>query len=272
MIIDKPAGVIVNRADTTRNEETIQDWAEKKIKGLSDLAGSQKLKLKNNGDLNHNNKGSPPVGYIVENNNKQDKTSQIFWDPVVEFYKRGGVVHRLDKETSGVLILAKNSKVFAMIQKQFKERIIKKTYIALAHGKIVPREGEVNIPVGRLPWNRMRFGVVPGGRESVTFYKAVNYYQDKERKEYYSYMELLPKTGRTHQIRVHLKYLGHPIFADFLYAGRKTASNDRKILERVFLHAAKISFIHPSSGKEVEFESKLPVDLESVLEKLRRID
>ncbi len=245
LVIDKPAGMTVNRAETTRYGETVQDWAEKRF-GIKYQVLSIKYKDKK----------------IEENK----------WDSEVEFYKRGGVVHRLDKETSGCLILAKNPGAFEFIQKQFKERVVKKAYTALAHGKIVPKEGEISIPVGRLPWNRMRFGVVPGGRESVTFYKVAAYYQDSERKEYYSYVELSPKTGRTHQIRVHLKYLGHPIFADFLYAGRKTAKKDRKILNRVFLHAAKISFIHPKSGEEVHFESPLPAELDLVLKNLERVE
>lgn len=250
LIADKPSGVTVNRADTTRNEQTVQDWAEKKIGIKNQESRINKIKAGNSID-----------------NNQQEKA----WDPVAEFYNRGGVVHRLDKETSGVLILAKNPEAFVALQKQFKERIVKKIYTALVHGRIVPGEGEVSIPVGRLPWNRMRFGVVPGGRESVTFYKVIAYYQNSRRNEFYSYVEFSPKTGRTHQIRVHAKYLGYPIFSDFLYAGRKTAKKDRKILNRVFLHAAKISFIHPSSGEEAHFESPLPAELESVLNQLKKI-
>ncbi len=256
LVIDKPSGMTVNKAETTRNEVTVQDWAEEKI-GIN-----PKLFFPHAG-------GFQPRAH---EGRKFGAGKGELWDPVMEFYNRGGVVHRLDKETSGVLILAKNPDAFAAIQRQFKERVVKKIYTALAHGKIVPREGEISIPVGRLPWNRMRFGVVPGGRESVTFYKVRVYYQDNEGKESYSYVELSPKTGRTHQIRVHLKYLGCPIFADFLYAGRKTAKKDRKILNRVFLHAAKISFVHPKSGEEVHFESPLPADLESMLEQLKRID
>lgn len=250
LVIDKPARMTVNKSDTTRNEQTVQDWAEEKI-GIRNL----EVKIK-----------EKKVENIIDNN-QQEKA----WDPVADFYSRGGVVHRLDKETSGVLILAKNPETFAALQKQFKERVVKKTYTALAHGKIVPGEGEISIPVGRLPWNRKRFGVVPGGRESVTFYKVIAYYQDSEKKDY-SYVELSPRTGRTHQIRVHLQYLGYPIFADFLYAGRKTAKKDRKILDRFFLHAAKISFIHHKTGREVGFESPLPMELESVLEQLERVD
>lgn len=256
LVIDKPAGMTVNRAETTRYGETVQDWAEEKM-GIN-----PKLCFPHAG-------GFQPRAH---EGRKFGAGKGELWDPVAEFYNRGGVVHRLDKETSGVLILAKNPDAFAAVQKQFKERVVKKAYTALAHGKIVPKEGEVSIPVGRLSWNRMQFGIVPGGRESVTFYKVKAYYQDSERKEYYSYVELSPKTGRTHQIRVHLKYLGHPIFADFLYAGRKTAKKDRKILNRVFLHAAKISFVHPKSGEEVHFESPLPAELDLVIKQLKPVE
>jgi 23S rRNA pseudouridine1911/1915/1917 synthase len=168
--------------------------------------------------------------------------------------------------------LAKNPDIFVALQKQFKERVVKKVYTALVHGKLMPPEGEISVPVGRLPWNRKQFGVVPGGRESVTFYKVISYYRSRDGKELFSYVELNPKTGRTHQIRVHLKYIGHPIFADYLYAGRKTARNDRIVLQRVFLHAAKISFVHPKTGKEVVFESPMPEELTSVLKQMNSVD
>ncbi len=175
---------------------------------------------------------------------------------------RDGVVHRLDKETSGVLIVAKTLEAFTELQRQFKERIVEKTYIALAHGKITPEEGEIAVPVGRLPWRRDRFGILPGGRDSQTFYKVEKYYGD------YTLVEMFPKTGRTHQIRIHLKYIGHPIVADNFYAGRKTSKKDRQWCSRLFLHAHKIKFLHPTTKKEVDFEAPLAGDLKDVLAKL----
>lgn len=176
--------------------------------------------------------------------------------------ERSGIVHRLDKETSGILIVAKNKESFENLQKQFKERNVKKIYIALSHGKI-NTDGEVRVPVGRLPWNRKRFGVLAGGRDAVTKYHVVK--QINIKGEILTLLELYPETGRTHQIRVHLKYLNHPIFSDELYAGRKTARNDRKILNRLFLHATKISFLHPKSGKVLSFESPLPQELSNLI-------
>lgn len=239
LVISKPAGMTVNRADTTKDEVTVQDWAEQKL-GIKRME-KPKEPVKTEGTL----------GQSYPN----------------LFYDRGGIVHRLDKETSGILLLAKNPEVFAELQRQFKERIVKKTYRALVHGKVSPSEGEINVPVGRLPWNRRQFGVVAGGREAMTRYKALETGELHvgNRRESVTLLELYPETGRTHQIRVHLKYLGYPIFADFLYAGRKTQRDDRKLLSRVFLHASKLSFMHPRGKTYMSFESPLPEELQSVL-------
>lgn len=189
-----------------------------------------------------------------------------------DFYKRSGIVHRLDKETSGILLIAKDESTFVHLQSQFKERTIKKTYYALAHGKIAPMRGEIRVPVGRLPWNRRQFGVVAGGREALTEYQVTGYYVTSDkRREQVSFVELKPLTGRTHQIRVHLQYLGHPIFSDSLYAGRKTQREDRKMLTRVFLHAARISFLHPRTQTQLQYEAPLPPELQFVMEQLTRL-
>jgi 23S rRNA pseudouridine1911/1915/1917 synthase len=239
LIIDKPSGTIVNKADTTKGEFTVQDWLEERFK---------------------------------------IKDSRLKIDEDSDFYKRAGIVHRIDKETSGILIVAKNKSSFENLQAQFKERKVEKTYVALAHGRVEPEEGEIAVPVGRLPWNRKRFGVLAGGKEALTKYRAISNFQfliSKNKKEELTLLELYPKTGRTHQIRVHLKYINHPIFGDELYAGRKTSRDDRKILQRFFLHAKKISFFHPASSsnaasqKRVEFESPLPEELQKVLDFLK---
>lgn len=244
LIIDKPAGITVNKSETTVNQLTVQDWTENKLK-------------------------------------VQSAKSKI--DADSDFYKRAGIVHRLDKETSGILIIAKKITAFENMQKQFKERTVKKVYIALAHGKIVPAEGKINVPVGRLPWSRKQFGILPGGRESVTLYKVLRYFKfysqgmpraqhNQGSGEVLTQVELYPQSGRTHQIRVHLKYINHPVFSDFLYAGRKTSRQDRKFVARVFLHAAKIYFTHPATGEIVSYESPLPSELLEFLEKLSKIE
>ena len=179
---------------------------------------------------------------------------------------RDGIVHRLDKETSGILLIAKTKEAFEKLQSEFKEREVKKTYVALLHGKVEPFEGEINATLGRLPWRRDRFGVIPGGRESKTLYKVLEFYPGNNAG--HSLVEFHPQTGRTHQIRVHAKHIGHAIVADEFYAGRKTARNDRKWCPRLFLHATGIKFIHPVSGKEVEFKSDLSEELKNVLASL----
>ena len=272
LVLDKPAGMTVNKSDPTMKEATLQDWVEEYLKIPNPKPQiSNKLQIKNN------------------NYEEQSK---------MDFVNRAGIVHRLDKETSGIILVAKTLGVFINLQAQFKERKVQKTYLALAHGKIEPETGEINVAVGRLPWNRKRFGVLSGGRESVTQYKVLSVFSFQlsangqsvssssvlaDRKpanrnlktenrepitEYLSLVELYPKSGRTHQIRVHLQYIHHPIFADPLYAGRKTSRQDRKLLPRVFLHASKISFFYPRINQILNIESPLPEELQKFLSSL----
>jgi len=180
-----------------------------------------------------------------------------------EFFNRSGVVHRIDKETSGILVIAKTPEAFVELQRQFKERIVKKTYRAIVHGDVVPEEGEIRAPVGRLPWNREHFGIVPGGKEAITKYKKLSIVK---KEEPFSLLELYPETGRTHQIRVHLKYINHPILGDYLYAGRKVGRDDRVWVPRVMLHAYKIEFLHPSSGNHIAIEAPIPDDMKRIME------
>ncbi len=263
IVLDKPSGMTVNNSDTARGEETVQGWIEKNFQktqkaGKSDNQGMSSVEVSDYAGA-RSFPGTPGKVYNIEE----------------EFYNRGGIVHRLDKETSGILLVAKNPESFGKLKQQFMSRTVKKTYTALAHGKIIPEKGEINAPVGRLPFNRTHFGVVAGGREALTYYSVISNYQfsiSKKNIEVLTLSELYPQTGRTHQIRVHLKYLGHPIFSDELYAGRKTAREDRKYLPRLFLHASKISFNHPSTGKSIKIEIPLPQDLQTFLSNLALID
>ena len=240
LILDKPWGVTVNKSQTTLPGETLQDWIEQYLK----------------------------VPRVPQASTTRDTRGTF--DTHDAFLSRVGIVHRLDKETSGVIVVAKTEQAFIELQRQFKQRMVKKQYVALAHGKIEPEEGSISVPIGRLPWNRTHFGVVAGGREALTTYKVVrNKYRGEEsKKEVLSLVDLYPHTGRTHQIRVHLKHIGHPIVSDDLYAGRKTARNDRKNLNRLFLHAKQIQFFHPTTGKEVVFFCPLPQSLDSYLQSL----
>ena len=168
---------------------------------------------------------------------------------------RPGIVHRLDKDTSGLLVVAKNDRAMRSLQAQLKERQVHKTYLALVHGVPKPREGQIEAPIGRHPKNRKKMAVVEGGRESVTRYRV-----REELPGGYSLLEVEPVTGRTHQIRVHLAAIGHPIIGDAVY-GRAS-----KLLGRQFLHAHRLGFRMPASGREIEFESPLPEDLRGALE------
>lgn len=201
--------------------------------------------------------GSQPVleSWLAEN----------FQFPIFNFPEcRHGVAHRLDKETSGILLVAKTKEMFEKLQGMFKERKVEKSYIALLHGRVEPLQGVIKAPVGRLPWRRDRFGVLPGGREAETRYRVIRYKEIKGKP--YSLVEFFPKTGRTHQIRIHAKYIGHPIVGDEFYAGRKTAREDRKWCPRLFLHATGIKFNYgPLLNTKREFYSSLPVDLQNIL-------
>lgn len=222
-----------------------------------------------------------PSGWIVNESQTTSKRPVVqtwikenFTGSAISSYEyRNGIVHRIDKETSGILLIAKTVEAMERLQNQFRERTVTKQYHCLVHGELLDTGEwqEVNITVGRLPWNRERFGVLPGGRDSLTFYKPKGLYMD-EQKNKYTYVVAKPKTGRTHQIRIHMKYLGHPVVADDFYAGRKRARADRKWCPRLFLHAAEIEFKHPVSEEKVCFESQLPDDLKGALENLKKID
>jgi 23S rRNA pseudouridine1911/1915/1917 synthase len=206
--------------------------------------------------------------------------------------ERGGLVHRLDKDTSGLILAAKTPESFENLQSQFGEREVKKEYLALVHG-FTPEKGEVKGAIARNPGDREKFIVMEDlemgfdkAREASTEYKVEERLQltedrlqeifegfskiqfKKLNNAHYNLFTLLrcfPKTGRTHQIRVHLKYLGHSIVGDAKYGGRKTVRLDHRWCARQFLHAAKISFKHPKSGKQMIFESPLPEDLTQAL-------
>lgn len=240
LIVNKPAGLVVNRSQTIF-EDTLQDWA----------ASFFRLK---SGDLG--------IG------------------------DRAGIVHRLDRETSGLLVVAKNQKTFDFLQKQFRDRGVKKEYSALVHFHLKSDTGLLMGNIGRVG-KFGKFGVVTNGRESVTEYEVIkrcefrsekfdklilglkitkprlNYYQKQARQ--YTLLKIRLMTGRTHQIRVHLKNLGHPIVSDKIYAPSKILKFDTLWCPRLFLHAAHIEFLDPKSKKTVGFESGLPNELKNAM-------
>ena len=177
--------------------------------------------------------------------------------PASAHLPRGGIVHRLDKDTSGLLVVAKNEPAQLALVRQLQARTVKRTYVALARGKVASA-GKVDAPVGRHPVQRTRMAVVASGKPAVTHYRI------RERFPAHTLLECELETGRTHQIRVHLASIGHPLEGDPVYAGRGP-----RLIERQALHAWKLGFIHPRSGAPASFESPLPPDLLSLFESLR---
>ncbi len=244
LVLDKPSGLTVNKSETSR-EETLQDQ-------LSDY-----FKLAN-GDLG--------IG------------------------ERAGIVHRLDRETSGVLVVAKNQKTFEFLQGEFKERRVKKEYIALVHGLVKDDSGEIASNIARIG-KFGKFGNLKnrqeGGREAVTDYERISNFKfqisnfeniivekgyNRSRVRYldqhgqdYTLLSVFPKTGRTHQIRVHLKSIGHPVVSDLIYTPSKLLKFDQVWCPRLYLHAKKIYFSSPRSKKVLTFECDLPNDLKNAM-------
>lgn len=233
VVIDKPSGVVSNRAETVKSE-TVQDWM------------ASKLNL-------------PIV-------NSQTRFDPDNIDYELYFRERYGLVHRLDKETSGLMVLAKNSNAFKELLRQFKEREIKKEYLALTHGLWTPKSGEISLPIGRARHDRQMMGIREDGRESVTNYEVEREWKNlsvEEAKKMkvntkgytgFTLVRFAPKTGRMHQIRVHARHVGHPLVGDDIYAGRKRSREDRKWCGRLMLQAYKLEITHPEKGS-MKFES-----------------
>ncbi len=177
--------------------------------------------------------------------------------------ERGGVVHRLDKDTTGLLLVAKKSEVWRKLKGQFKRRQVEKKYLALASGDL-PLKGQINVPVGRSKYVFGKFGVRPEGKAAMTCFSTLAKYRMEGR--IYSLIEVNLVTGRTHQIRVHMSYMGWPLAGDRNYGGKEVGG-----LKRQFLHAYKISFDHPMSGEKMSFESQLPDDLKELINKSEKV-
>ena len=167
---------------------------------------------------------------------------------------RPGIVHRLDKDTSGLLVIAKNDHTHRSLSEQLKERSFTKEYIALTHGSLTPAEAIIDAPIGRSNTNRQRMAVAEGGRNAVTRYRVMRHFPA------HTLVEVRPTTGRTHQIRVHFASIGYPLVGDSTYG--KPNNN----LNRHFLHASTLGFVHPSDGEYREFSAPLPLELAAFLE------
>jgi 23S rRNA pseudouridine1911/1915/1917 synthase len=188
---------------------------------------------------------------------------------------RPGIVHRLDKDTSGLMVVAKNDTAHAFLSGQFKAGKVTKNYQALVHGIVKGHKGEIDLPIGRHPVRRKEMSVQPSkGRMARTLWE-----KKEELAGLFSLLSVSPKTGRTHQIRVHLSHVGYPIVGDPVYGYRrswwkKRFSDDPGVLnhvERQMLHAGTLGFVHPQSGEYRKFTAPLPADMELVLEMLRKL-
>jgi 23S rRNA pseudouridine1911/1915/1917 synthase len=224
LVINKPVGLVVNRADSV-SSATVQDWVEDRL-------------------------GEEFFQYT-------DKV----------FRQRSGFCHRLDKETSGCLVIAKNPEAMKYYLRLFKKRELIKEYVALVHGRVEPTEGTVILPLKRSQFDREKWQVHYEGKRAETSWTVIGRYRylnTEHWKNALSYLRLNLKTGRTHQIRVHLSFLGWPIFADEKYLNKELAIRDREFLSHHFLHAERISF-KSFVGEVVEVVAPLPVDCSRLL-------
>ena len=227
LVVNKPPFVVVNRAESIKGE-TIQDWAERHCEEVSrrgNLYGSPREYARDDEEL---------------------------------FRKRSGVAHRLDKETSGCLVIAKNPRALTALLAQFKTREVKKEYLALVHGHLLPGEGTIRLPLARSRHDREKWEVKYSGKTAETGWKVEEYYRQA------TLVHLFPRTGRTHQIRVHLAHLGFPIYADEKYLTRSLVAPDRERLAHHFLHAAKIGFFDLGHAWR-EVSAPLPTDMAKLL-------
>jgi len=184
---------------------------------------------------------------------------------------RPGIVHRLDRDTSGLLVVAKTEAALENLSDQFRDRTVFKSYVALVHGRVAANSGKIDQPLARDPSNRTRMAVVRGGRNALTLYRV------RRAFERFTLLDVELKTGRTHQIRVHLAWLKHPVVGDETYGGgRDNTIQDPQLrarvrnLKRHFLHAEKLGFMHPVKQEFMKFESPLPEELTDLLEALAK--
>jgi 23S rRNA pseudouridine1911/1915/1917 synthase len=177
--------------------------------------------------------------------------------------RRPGIVHRLDKDTSGLLVLAKSQAAYDALTAQLAERTVSRRYLAVVHGRVGPAEGVIDKPIARHPYHRTRMAVAAKGKGK----RAVTHYRVLERFSHFTYVEVRLDTGRTHQIRVHFASLGHPVAGDDVYGDRKAVLP--VALDGYALHAVALAFVHPATQKRVEFGSNVPSRIDRLLSHLR---
>jgi RluA family pseudouridine synthase len=248
IFVDKPPMIVVNRAQTVQGE-TLQDWWWERYGGEFQVSSPS-------------SSSSP----LSERPSMYRGTSESLTDEDTRYFvERCGMVHRLDKETSGVMVFAKTPVAFVELLRQFREKLVFKQYLALTHGIWQAKRGEINLPIARRSDDRKKMGVSGGGRDSLTEYEVVSEYGEerfpKELKvdvrgyQGFSLVSFAPRTGRTHQIRVHARAVGHPLVGDLQYGGRKRSREDRKWSERMLLQADKMSLLHPRTQELIVVKS-----------------
>jgi 23S rRNA pseudouridine1911/1915/1917 synthase len=185
---------------------------------------------------------------------------------------RPGIVHRLDRDTSGLIVVAKTESSHENLADQFRAREVFKSYVALVHGRVAEESGRIEQPIARDSRNRTRMAVVRGGRPSLSLYRV------RSRFDRFTLLDVEIKTGRTHQIRVHLQWLKHPVVGDAVYGdGRDNTVMDVRLrsmiasLNRQFLHAEQLGFHHPRTGERLSFTAPLPLELAHLLDELERL-
>lgn len=198
---------------------------------------------------NGNNEGTLVNGLLYE----------MDLNDTINDVKRPGIVHRIDKDTSGLLMIAKNDLALKSLSSQLKEHSCNRIYVALVYGEIAENKGRIEAPIGRDPQDRKKMAIVAGGKEAVTNFKVL------ERFKGFTLIECKLETGRTHQIRVHMKYIGHPLVGDKLYGPKRIIGDTGQ-----FLHAKTIGFKHPRTGKYMEFSHELPSYFIDKLTELRQ--
>lgn len=260
LVINKPAGVVVNDASSVEGE-TIQSWFGSHYIENQDYAdGWQEL---------------VPADF-----------DDSYGSPEDTFKQRRGLVHRLDKNTSGALLLAKNPGALVNLLAQFKQRKTQKKYLSLAHGKFGVEKDTIVLPMARSKSDPTKFAIVEDGRIAETDYQVKQFYSDldyeqltkklgaeivkdlkKKSRVYqgFSMVECWPKTGRTHQIRVHMSAISHPLVGDSKYVGKKRTKLDKVWCKRHFLHASQLEFTHPRLNSQMKIEASLSDDLQQVL-------
>ncbi len=276
LVINKPAGVVVNDAKTIA-EPTVQSWfAERQ---------------KNSGEGQNNAQVAASVAWSTDWRDQipADFVS-TYGTPEELWQERSGIVHRLDRETSGALVLAKHPGALVSLLAQFKQRSVSKEYVCLVHGKMPLDHDLIDLPLARASRNRKLFAVTPGGRSAQTEYQVEQFFPQfnkaaldahwselKERApqgfrkrlssyQSFSLVRCKPKTGRTHQIRVHVAHLRHPIVGDVTYGGKKRQKLDAVWCPRHFLHAEVLQFVHPRSHEQVVTRAPLSEDLRKALQ------